>query len=153
MKTMTKGGGNRGAVRGAADTATDAAIDVAALCGAAVRAAALAYAPYSKYRVGAALLAADGRVFTGCNVENASFGLTNCAERTALFKAVSEGAREFRAIAIAGGADAPAYPCGACRQALSEFCPPEMPVVCCTLDGGTVERFTLGALLPKNFGL
>ncbi|MBR0056520.1 MAG: cytidine deaminase, partial [Kiritimatiellae bacterium] len=67
---MTKGGGNRGAVRGAADTATDAAIDVAALCGAAVRAAALAYAPYSKYRVGAALLAADGRVFTGCNVEN-----------------------------------------------------------------------------------
>ena len=80
------------------------------------------YSPYSHYAVGAALLSADGRVFQGCNIENASFGLTNCAERTALFKAVSEGARDFTAIAIASNGSAP-YPCGACRQALNEFAP------------------------------
>ena len=125
----------------------------AALCHAAAEAAKLAYAPHSGYRVGAALLAADGRVFTGCNVENASYGLTNCAERTALFKAVSEGARKFKAIAIAGGTDSPAYPCGACRQALAEFCGPETPVICCTLDGKVAGRFTLGGLLPQTFAL
>ena len=125
----------------------------AALCYAAAEAAKLAYAPHSGYRVGAALLAADGRVFTGCNVENASYGLTNCAERTALFKAVSEGARKFKAIAIAGGTDSPAYPCGACRQALAEFCGPETPVICCTLDGKVAGRFTLGGLLPQTFAL
>lgn len=125
----------------------------AALCRAAAEAAKLAYAPHSGYRVGAALLAADGRVFTGCNVENASYGLTNCAERTALFKAVSEGVRNFKAIAIAGGTDSPAYPCGACRQALAEFCGPETPVICCTLDGKVAGSFTLGGLLPQTFAL
>ena len=125
----------------------------AALCHAAAEAAKLAYAPHSGYRVGAALLAADGRVFTGCNVENASYGLTNCAERTALFKAVSEGMRKFKAIAIAGGTASPAYPCGACRQALAEFCGPETPVICCTLDGKVAGRFTLGGLLPQTFAL
>ena len=78
------------------------------------------YSPYSHFKVGAALLAKDGRVFKGCNIENASYGATNCAERTALFKAVSEGAREFIAIAIAAEKSAP-WPCGICRQALNEF--------------------------------
>lgn len=86
------------------------------------RALEYSYSPYSHYAVGAALLCEDGRVFTGCNVENASFGLTNCAERTALFKAISEGAQAFTAIAIASNGSMP-YPCGACRQALNEFAP------------------------------
>ena len=95
---------------------------------AAARAAArLSYSPYSHYPVGAALLAEDGVVVTGCNIENASYGLTNCAERTAVFKAVSEGRRQFAALVIAGGTDTPAYPCGACRQVLSEFCAPACP--------------------------
>ena len=127
--------------------------DFAALCRAAAAAAANAHAPYSRFRVGAAPLAADGRVFTGCNIENASFGLTNCAERTAVFKAVSEGVRDFAAIAIAGGEDAPAYPCGACRQVLAEFCGPDFPVLCCTLDLSRTERFPLKALLPQTFSL
>ncbi len=120
---------------------------------AAVDAASRAYAKYSGFRVGAALLSADGRVFTGCNVENGSYGLTNCAERTAVFKAVSEGVRDFAAIAVAGGAGTPAYPCGACRQVLAEFCQPSMPVICSTLGMDRVERFTLGALLPQSFAL
>ena len=120
---------------------------------AAIAAAEKAYAPYSKFRVGAALEAEDGRVFTGCNVENASFGLTNCAERTAVFKAVSEGVTRFSRIVIAGGDKEVAMPCGACRQVLSEFCPPEMPVRCVTLDGKTAKDFTLGELLPGNFAL
>lgn len=127
--------------------------DDAALCRIAAEAAQSAYARYSGYRVGAALLDDDGRVFTGCNVENGSYGLTNCAERTAVFKAVSEGARGFSAIAIAGGTEKPAYPCGACRQVLSEFCGPEFPVVCATLDLSRIERFTLGSLLPQSFAL
>ena len=110
------------------------------------------YSPYSKYAVGAALLADDGTVITGCNVENASYGLTNCAERTAIFKAVSEGRRSFRAIAIAGGrAGSPATPCGACRQVIAEFCSPEMPVICGSLDGGDMLEFTAGGLLPSGF--
>jgi cytidine deaminase len=111
-----------------------------------------AYAPYSRYRVGAALLGADGMVYTGCNIENAAYPATVCAERTALFKAVSEGCRDFRALAVVGGMDAPdncAYPCGICRQALSEFCPPEMPVY--LLDGDRPVTLTLGALLPHSF--
>ena len=82
-----------------------------------------AYAPYSKFRVGAAILASDGRVFTGCNVENSSYGLTTCAERTAVFKAVSEGARPCKAIAVSTDTDTFVAPCGACRQVLLEFCP------------------------------
>lgn len=107
------------------------------------------YCPYSRYAVGAALLSADGRVFQGCNIENASFGLTNCAERTALFKAVSEGARDFTAIAIASNGSAP-YPCGACRQALNEFAPGLRVLV--TWGEGEVDKTTLPALLPHGFG-
>lgn len=106
------------------------------------------YSPYSHYPVGAALLAADGRVFTGCNIENAAFGNTMCAERTALFKAVSEGARTFRTIAIAAHGAAP-FPCGACRQSLNEFAPDLRILV--TWDG-EVRETTLRALLPEGFG-
>ncbi len=106
------------------------------------------YSPYSRYAVGAALLCADGRVYQGCNIENASFGLTNCAERTALFKAVSEGAVEFTAIAIAAEGSAP-WPCGACRQVLNEFAPDIRVLV--TWDGQVAEA-PLKELLPHGFG-
>lgn len=106
------------------------------------------YSPYSGYAVGAALLCEDGRVFQGCNVENASFGLTNCAERTAVFKAVSEGAQAFTAIAIAAEGSAP-WPCGACRQVLNEFAPNLRVLV--TWDGH-VEELPLSALFPHGFG-
>ena len=107
-----------------------------------------AYVPYSKYHVGAALLTKSGRVFLGCNIENASYGLTNCAERTAVFKAVSEGETEFEAIAIASDGSAP-YPCGACRQVLNEFAP-ELRVL--VTWGDTVDKTTLPDLLPHSFG-
>ncbi len=111
-----------------------------------------AYAPYSRFPVGAALLAADGRVFTGCNVENASFGLTNCAERVAIGKAVSEGAREFAAIAVVGPEDqAGCTPCGACRQVLSEF-GPDMPVIMPSAGPDGFEATSTDALLPGAFG-
>lgn len=106
------------------------------------------YSPYSHYPVGAALLCADGRIFEGCNIENASFGLTNCGERTAIFKAVSEGATEFVAIAIASTVSAP-WPCGACRQVLNEFAPDIRVLV--TWDGGT-DEMNLKQLLPHGFG-
>ena len=106
------------------------------------------YVPYSHYAVGAALLGKDGRVFTGCNVENAAYGNTLCAERTARCKAVSEGAREFEAIAIASSGSAP-FPCGACRQSLYEFAP-ELRVLV-TWDGN-VRKTTLRELLPEGFG-
>ena len=107
------------------------------------------YSPYSKYAVGAALLCKNGRVYLGCNIENASFGLTNCGERTALFKAVSEGEREFTAIAIASNGSLP-YPCGACRQALNEFAP-DLRVMVISGDG-QVDKTTLPQLLPHGFG-
>ena len=115
---------------------------------AAFRARTFAYTPYSHFKVGAALLAKDGRVFTGCNIENAGYTPTNCAERTALFKAVSEGVREFTAIAIASRGSAP-FPCGACRQSLNEFAPDLRVLV--TWDGN-VRETTLRALLPEGFG-
>ncbi len=114
-------------------------------------AAAHAHCPYSGYAVGAALLTDDGQIYTGCNVENVSYGLSNCAERTALFKAVSAGCRTFAAIAVAGGTNKAATPCGACRQVLAEFCPPEMPVFIARLKGGKVRTITLGELLPLAF--
>lgn len=105
------------------------------------------YSPYSSYPVGAALLCTDGRIFQGCNVENASFGLSNCAERTAVFKAVSEGALSFEAIAIA--AKTKAWPCGACRQVLNEFSPHMRVLVTWK---GQVEEMNLSDLLPGSFG-
>jgi len=117
---------------------------------AAVGARGRAYAPYSEFAVGAALLSKGGRVFTGCNVENASYGLTVCAERVALFKAVSEGVREFEAIAVACG-DTPCSPCGACRQALREFAP-DLKVVLADAEGRKWETTTLSQLLPRAFG-
>ncbi len=109
---------------------------------------AFSYSPYSHFPVGAALLAKDGRVFKGCNIENASYGATNCAERTALFKAVSEGAREFTAIAITAEKSA-AWPCGICRQALYEFAPDLRVIVAW---GDSREEALLSELLPHGFG-
>ena len=106
------------------------------------------YAPYSGYPVGAALLGMDGKVYTGCNVENAAYGNTLCAERTALCKAVSEGAHSFTAIAIASRGSAP-FPCGACRQSLYEFAPNLRVMV--TWDGNVREAI-LSDLLPEGFG-
>lgn len=123
-----------------------------------------AYTPYSHFQVGAALLAADGTVFRGCNIENASYTPTNCAERTAFFKAVSEGVREFTAIAIVGGpADAKSLelcaPCGVCRQVMREFTDYEKFIVLLgkaedVNDSETItwERYTLKELLPFGFG-
>ncbi len=108
-----------------------------------------AYAPYSHYPVGAALLGKSGRIYTGCNVENASYGLTVCAERTAILKAISEGEHEFEAIAVIttnGGS-----PCGACRQVLFEFLAPDAPVIVCNLEGGR-SVYALGDLLANGFG-
>ena len=114
----------------------------------AIAAREFAYAPYSNYLVGAALEAEDGRVFTGCNIENAAYGNTICAERTALGKAVSEGALRFTRIAIASSGSVP-FPCGACRQSLYEFAP-DLRILM-TWDGN-VRETTLGALLPEGFG-
>ena len=119
------------------------------------RAMRAAYAPYSRYPVGACLLAEDGRVFTGCNVENASYGATICAERSAVAKAVSEGASRFTAIAVAALDSAP-YPCGVCRQVLNEFSPCMRVLLTWRNDGngGSAQtaRTTLDALLPNSFG-
>ena len=110
-----------------------------------------AHAPYSNYRVGAALLCSDETVFTGCNIENASFGLTNCAERTAIFSAIAAGKTEFKAIAIAASGESAPFPCGACRQVLAEFCGPDFPIHVSGANGG--ESITLGELLPHRFDL
>ena len=108
-----------------------------------------AYSPYSNFKVGAALLAKDGRVFTGCNVENASYGATNCAERTAIFKAVSEGCREFDAIAIVASSGDYASPCGICRQVLAEFMP-DGKVILDSNEKGMVT-YLVRELLPCSF--
>jgi cytidine deaminase len=114
---------------------------------AAVLACANAHAPYSNFAVGAALECADGTVFTGCNVENLSFGLTMCAERVAIGAAVVAGHRDFRCIAIVADTDSPISPCGACRQVMAEF-HPALKILSATLDGKT-EEFTLDQLLPR----
>ena len=114
----------------------------------------VAYAPYSGFCVGAALLGKSGKVYTGCNVENAAYTPTNCAERTAVFKAVSEGEREFSAIAIVGGKGEEmsdfCAPCGICRQVLAEFCDGDFPVVLGTPE--KYQAYTLAELLPFSFG-
>lgn len=130
-----------------------------------------AYAPYSMYLVGAALLSEDGTIYTGCNIENASYGATNCAERTAVFKAVSEGKRKFTAIAVAGGKAAEsenekaadvtegekaatdyAFPCGICRQVLREFSDPAQMTVLICRSAEDYKEMTLEELLPESFG-
>ena len=117
-----------------------------------------AYAPYSHYAVGAALLTKDGRVYQGCNIENASFSATNCAERTAFFKAVYDGCYDFAAIAVVGGPagkpaqaqDEPSGPCGVCRQVMQEFCAPSFMIYMGRSDGTYVAE-SLGAMLPYGF--
>ena len=109
------------------------------------------YSPYSKFKVGAALLTSDGKVFTGCNVENSTFGATNCAERTAVFKAVSEGYKDFAAIAIVGSGGDLTFPCGICRQVLFEFSP---SITVILQDGdGKITAYPLTELLPFGFRL
>ena len=120
----------------------------------AIEARELAYAPYSNHKVGAALVGKSGKIYLGCNVENAAYSPTNCAERTAIFKAVSEGEREFSAIAIVGGIgenlSEVCAPCGVCRQVMAEFCDKNMKIVMGTPDKIVVS--TLGELLPYSFG-
>jgi cytidine deaminase len=109
-----------------------------------------AYVPYSKFQVGAALLSSDGKVYHGANIENAAYSLTCCAERTALFKAYTEGNTKFSAIAVVADTKRPVPPCGACRQVISELCPPEMPVYLTNLKGD-VQEIAVKDLLPGAF--
>ena len=110
-----------------------------------------AYAPFSKFKVGAALLSADGQVFTGCNVENSSFGATICAERTAFVKAISEGTMEFEAIAIVSS-EGEAWPCGICRQFMKEFCDGDFKIITGD-DEGSLKVYTMDEILPEGFRL
>ncbi|WP_242220916.1 cytidine deaminase [Bacillus cereus group sp. BfR-BA-01380] len=111
-----------------------------------------AYIPYSKFPVGAALVTKEGKIYTGCNIENASYGLCNCAERTAIFKAVSEGERDFSYLVITGNTNGPISPCGACRQVIAEFCDPQMPVLL-TNQKGDEKEVTVEQLLPGAFSI
>lgn len=114
----------------------------------------LAYAPYSNFHVGAAVLTRDGRTFTGCNVENASYGLCNCAERTALFGAIAAGCRpgDFVQLAVVADTSGPVSPCGACRQVMAELCDETMPVLMGNL-ADALQETTVGQLLPGSFRL
>lgn len=118
------------------------------LVAAAIEARRFAHIPYSKFAVGAALETLTGKVYTGCNIENASYGLTNCAERTAIFKAVSEGEQEFKTIAIVADTEGPCAPCGACRQVISEF---KIPYIIMANLKGDFKVITLRELLPYSF--
>lgn len=127
------------------------------LIAAAIEARRRSYSPYSHYQVGAALLVADGQIITGCNIENAAYGPSNCAERTAFFKAVSEGMREFTAITIVGSPEGEeltqyAYPCGVCRQVMAEFCEPENFRIIVAKSKEDYRVLTLAELLPEGFG-
>ena len=117
---------------------------------------AYSYAPYSHFKVGAALLTREGKIYTGCNIENAAYTPTNCAERTAFFKAVSEGERSFQAICIVGGKDGVlteyAAPCGVCRQVMMEFCDPETFRIILAVSKEQYDVFTLKEMLPLGFG-
>ncbi len=114
------------------------------------------YSPYSRFKVGACVLTKDGHIYTGCNIENSSFGATNCAERTAFFKAVSEGVRDFEAICIVGGKNQKATgytaPCGVCRQVMMEFCNPKTFKIILAIDRENYRIFTLEDMLPQGFG-
>ena len=124
----------------------------------AIEARKMAYTPYSNYKVGAALLSSENKIIKGCNIENAAYGPTNCAERTAFFKAVSEGVKEFSAIAIVGGLENEtdlfsgyAFPCGVCRQVMREFCDSKFEIVVAR-STDDYKVYTLGELLPESFG-
>ncbi|MCR4688973.1 MAG: cytidine deaminase [Saccharofermentans sp.] len=125
------------------------------LCKAAIGMRSKSYAPYSNFRVGAAILTPDGRIFTGCNIENSAFGPSICAERCAVAKAVSEGCKDFEAIAIAGGRSGAELdycpPCGVCRQVLSEFADKDLKVILVKSETD-FKAYTLGELLPLSFG-
>lgn len=114
------------------------------------------YTPYSNFKVGAALLTKSGKIYTGCNIENASYTPTNCAERTAFFKAVSEGVRDFQAICIVGGKNGKlteyTAPCGVCRQVMMEFCNPKIFQIILAVDKERYEIYTLEELMPFGFG-
>ena len=147
--------GNRGGSMKECENLT--ADSIRELIKAAIEARRKSYSPYSHYQVGAALLTADGQIVTGCNIENAAYGPSNCAERTAFFKAVSEGIREFTAIAIVGSPEGEeltqyAYPCGVCRQVMREFCEPERFRIIVAKSEEDYRVMTLAALLPESFG-
>ena len=114
----------------------------------AIKARENAYSPYSHFAVGAALLCEDGTLFEGCNIENASYGLTNCAERTAIFKAVSEGHTKFKALAVVANTEGPCAPCGACRQVMAEF---KIPLIIMGNLMGNIKIVTIEELLPFSF--
>jgi len=118
---------------------------------AAIEAKEHAYASYSNFRVGAALLTKGGKVYQGCNIENAAYSPTNCAERTAFFKAVYEGEREFEAIAINGDGDDYLFPCGVCRQVMAEFCDPDTFLIYVSKKNGAYQKYTLAKLFPGAF--
>lgn len=129
--------------------------DILALAGEAISAREKSYSPYSGFRVGAALLCRDGRIYTGANIENAAYTPTVCAERVAFFKAVNDGERDFAAIAVAGGAESGSPkdffpPCGVCRQVMAEFCDEDFKIIMAA--EGKTRVYTLGDLLPANFG-
>ncbi|MFS0635839.1 cytidine deaminase [Mesobacillus foraminis] len=109
-----------------------------------------AYVPYSKFQVGAALLTEDGKVYQGCNIENAAYSMCNCAERTAIFSAYAQGDRKFKGLAVIADTDRPVSPCGACRQVISELCPNDMKVVLTNLNGD-IKEITVEELLPGAF--
>lgn len=129
------------------------ATDWGVLRQAALEAQARAYAPYSRYRVGAALQTGSGEILTGCNVENATFGATCCAEQVAVFSAVAAGFLTFRALAVLTPGPQPGTPCGICRQVLSEFCPDGMLEILCFTPSGAQAVYSLGQLLPDGFRL
>jgi cytidine deaminase len=116
----------------------------------AIEAMGKAYVPYSKFQVGAAIITNNDKVYLGCNIENASYGLTNCAERTAIFKAVSEGNTEIKAIAVVGDTEGPISPCGACRQVIAEFATDDTKIYLANLNG-VVKETTISEILPGYF--
>lgn len=132
-------------------------MDIKLLVEEALKARKFSYSPYSRFQVGAALLAKDGQIFTGCNIESASYTPSNCAERTAFFKAVSQGVREFEAIAVVGGPKEAknldyCTPCGVCRQVMMEFCDPKSFQVIVAKNPEEYQMFTLEEILPMGFG-
>jgi cytidine deaminase len=126
------------------------AMDINLLLQDAIEARKFAYVPYSNFKVGAAIVTEDGTVYKGCNIENASYGLTNCAERTAIFKAISEGKKKFTAIAIVADTEGPVSPCGACRQVIAEFFDKDAKIYLSNLKGD-IKETTVHKLLPGAF--